>query len=187
MGGQHGLGDGGHPAPSRSKKMKRVGRAVTVKLKGRSTFPESLFCDGLPNTATASGTLAGLVAGHLKGGRADTLNLRAVPWEKALGADGSRSPGLVGTLLCSSSVDLGQQASCTHGPWSMEESPSYGLQTMRGNRAWQAPGRGLERAWLLLSRGRLCLYSRTCPPTQVFLHPCCLSPGLWHGELPQSF
>ncbi|XP_074022917.1 killer cell lectin-like receptor subfamily G member 1 [Numenius arquata] len=27
---------------------------------------------------------------------------------------------------------LGQQASCAHGPWSMEESPSYGQQTMRG-------------------------------------------------------
>ncbi|XP_009645651.1 killer cell lectin-like receptor subfamily G member 1 [Egretta garzetta] len=27
---------------------------------------------------------------------------------------------------------LGQQASCTHGPWSMDESPSYGQQTLRG-------------------------------------------------------
>ncbi|XP_076219566.1 killer cell lectin-like receptor subfamily G member 1 [Aptenodytes patagonicus] len=27
---------------------------------------------------------------------------------------------------------LGQQASCTYGHWSMEESPSYGQQTLRG-------------------------------------------------------
>ncbi|KAM9588923.1 killer cell lectin-like receptor subfamily B member 1B allele B isoform 1-T1 [Morphnus guianensis] len=27
---------------------------------------------------------------------------------------------------------LGQQESCNHGPWSMEESPSYGQQTLQG-------------------------------------------------------
>ncbi|XP_074933699.1 killer cell lectin-like receptor subfamily G member 1 [Phalacrocorax aristotelis] len=29
-------------------------------------------------------------------------------------------------------ADLGQQVSCTHGPWSMEESPSYRRQTLQG-------------------------------------------------------
>ena len=54
----------GHPTPSHGNEMKTGGRAVTLKPKGRSTFPESLLCDGPPSTAKAARTLADL-AGRL--------------------------------------------------------------------------------------------------------------------------
>lgn len=113
---------------------------MTPKLKGRSTFPQSLLCDGLPNTAKATRTLAGLACRSPKGGNALSCSHGGVPWERAQGVTGSRNLELAGTLLCLSSVDLAQQASCTHGPWSMEESLSYGVQALPGKRGQRTPG-----------------------------------------------
>lgn len=62
----------GHPTPSHGDKMKRRERAVTLKLKGRSTFPESLLCDGLPSTAR---TLLGLAGSHLKQGTSLSMTM----------------------------------------------------------------------------------------------------------------
>lgn len=73
-----------HPTTSHGNEMKTRGRAVTLKPKGRSTFPESLSCDGLPSTAKAARTLMGLAGRSPKGRDALSRSHGAVPWERAL-------------------------------------------------------------------------------------------------------
>lgn len=66
---------------------------VTLKLKGRSTFPESLLCCGLPSTAKATRTLSGLAGRLPKVGDTLSHGHGAVPWERTLGAAGTGAQG----------------------------------------------------------------------------------------------
>lgn len=72
-GGQRGLG-AFHS--SVGNEMTAGGRAVILKPKGRSTFPESLLCGGLPSTAKAARTLAGLAGRSPEGGTPSAAAVR---------------------------------------------------------------------------------------------------------------
>lgn len=56
----------GKATPSHGNDRKAGGRVLILKMKDSSTFPKSLVCGGLPRTAKAARTLAGLT--YLKQG-----------------------------------------------------------------------------------------------------------------------
>lgn len=99
-----------------------------------------------------------------KGG--DALSRGAVAWERSLGAAGNRSAGLAVAVLYSSSVDLGQQASCSRGAWSVEESPSYAGQTQQGRKTWCEAWRGFGGVLgVLFNSQDLSLLQNVPPPS----------------------